>query len=430
MKRGDILELDVVGLTPDGDGVAHLEDRTIAVAGAFPGEHARTRVTDVSRQHARAAATTLSVLRPAPGRRPVPCHSHVAHGGACTGCPLMELDETAQRALKRRMLQDNFGLCVADVEGAVTVLGYRQSAKRVAFGARGQLRLGSFARGTHRPAPMWGCLVDHPRITDALSEVAGQASRLGITAYDEATATGDLRYVWAKTDGQQTIVTLITAEASSRAADALPGVLPTIDGLLHSVQGGRTNVIRGSEPRLLQGKAELQITLLGERIGTGGLGFLQPNPAVAARAYEALIDAQGGALALDLYAGAGLTTRLLRRTHREVVPCELAPESARALGVTAQGVEAFLSEWVSEPDRRVPGLVVANPPRQGLGERVCALLSELGAPRLHIMSCGPEGLARDLGRLATRYELTSLRAFDTLPQTPHVELVAHLALRP
>jgi 23S rRNA (uracil1939-C5)-methyltransferase len=45
------------------------------------------------------------------------------------------------------------------------------------------------------------------------------------------------------------------------------------------------------------------------------------------------------------------------------------------------------------------------------------------------MSCGPEGLARDLATLSKAYELRSLRAFDTLPQTPHVELVAHLALR-
>jgi len=44
------------------------------------------------------------------------------------------------------------------------------------------------------------------------------------------------------------------------------------------------------------------------------------------------------------------------------------------------------------------------------------------------MSCGPAALARDIEALTAggAYVLRSLRAFDTLPQTPHVELVALL----
>jgi tRNA/tmRNA/rRNA uracil-C5-methylase (TrmA/RlmC/RlmD family) len=42
------------------------------------------------------------------------------------------------------------------------------------------------------------------------------------------------------------------------------------------------------------------------------------------------------------------------------------------------------------------------------------------------MACGPAGLAADIGALAEGYRLESLRAYDTLPQTPHVELIAKL----
>lgn len=430
MKRGDVLELDVVGLTLEGDGVAHLEERAVSVTGAFPGERARARIADLSRHHPRAHASAQAIVVPHPQRRAVPCESHVAHGGACTGCPLMELDENAQRSLKRAMLHDNFGLSVAEVEGTASVLGYRYSSKRVVFGAKGKLRLGSFARASHRAAPMWNCLVDHPRITEAFSELCSEASELGILAYDESKAEGDLRYVWAKTDGTRTILTLITGHETSRAAEELAPRLSHAAGVLHSVQGARTNAIRGSEPALLCGTAELEIEMLGERMGVGALGFLQPNPEVAALAYQALLDAPPFALAFDLYAGAGVTTRILKRSQREVLACESYPESARALGVTATSAEQFLSEFRAQSPGRVPDLVIANPPRQGLGERVCELLSELGAPRVHIMSCGPEGLARDLKRLDARYVLTELRAFDTLPQTPHVELVAKLTLRP
>ncbi len=429
VKRGDLHEVDIVGLTLEGEGVAQLEERAVSISGAFPGERVRARLEHLSRQHAKAHASVQSILVPHPGRRPVPCHSHVAHGGACTGCALMELDEAAQRGLKQRMLADNFGIVVSEVESGAKSLGYRHSAKRVVFGAKGKIRLGSYARGSHRPAPMWNCLVDHPLISAAFADVAEQASALGISAYDEVKGEGDLRYVWAKTDGEHTIVTLITAHEVSRAALELPSVLPNLAGILHSVQGSRTNTIRGTEPSLLRGASELELDILDERIGAGALGFLQPNPEVAALAYRALLDAPAGELAFDLYAGVGLTTRVLRKTQREVIPCEAYAESARALGVEPKNVDLFLAEYRAQHSDWIPDLVIANPPRQGLGERVCTLLNELGAARLHIMSCGPEALARDLKRLSERYELVEMRAFDTLPQTPHVELVAKLARR-
>ncbi|MGB5266635.1 MAG: hypothetical protein WBN30_08620, partial [Polyangiales bacterium] len=46
--------------------------------------------------------------------------------------------------------------------------------------------------------------------------------------------------------------------------------------------------------------------------------------------------------------------------------------------------------------------------------------------RIHVMACGPSGLAKDMEALSKAYRLESLWAYDTLPQTPHVELVAKL----
>ena len=64
-----------------------------------------------------------------------------------------------------------------------------------------------------------------------------------------------------------------------------------------------------------------------------------------------------------------------------------------------------------------------------MGPEVCAALRELAAPRVHLMSCNAQTLAADLERLAPDYELEGLRGYDTLPQTPHLELVAFLRRR-
>jgi len=53
-------------------------------------------------------------------------------------------------------------------------------------------------------------------------------------------------------------------------------------------------------------------------------------------------------------------------------------------------------------------------------------LLRLVPARIHMMACAPASLAKDIAALAQAYRLESLRAYDTLPQTPHVELVAKL----
>ena len=434
MKAGDTLELELDALTPEGDASGTIEGRTISVPGAFAGEQVRARLTHVSRQQPRAHAELRALLHPHPGRRPSPCTHHddglASRVPRCTGCPLQGLEVADQRALKRDLLARQYNLHVDAVIAAPAEFGYRAASKRVVGGSTGQLVLGSYVRGSHTLAAMHACRVDHPEIVLAAEELRRVADSMAIEPYDEASGSGDLRYVWLKTDGRALLLTLVTARADSRAASELPERLRRPAGLAWSVQPGPGNNLRGQPPVILRGDATLDFTLADTPLTVGPLGFLQPNPTVAALAYHDLVtgpagESLGGELAFDLYAGAGVTTHLLRAHFTEVRACEAYPESAAQLGLPPERAEEFLER---QPGTR-PSLIVANPPREGLGPRVVAALQQIGAPRLHIMSCGPAGLARDLAALASDYRLLGLRAYDTLPQTPHVELVAWLERR-
>jgi 23S rRNA (uracil1939-C5)-methyltransferase len=386
---GERLDIAVDHISLRGEGVARAGDLELRVVGLFDGERAEVEIVHRSKQSAHALADLRMLTSPHPARRAAPCPRHESSRGRCSGCPLMELGEGAQRSAKTRMLSA-LGLEVAEIVHVGPELGYRYSCKRVAAGERGRLALGSWARASHEFADMSACLVDHPKIAAAADELAREASALGIEAYDEKRGEGDLRYVWLKTNGSQVLLTLVTAHEASRAAELLPDRLKLPSSIAWSVQSARSNVIRGSAPRILRGEGEIEIEIAGERRRIGPLGFLQPNPALIERAYLDLVGGDGGALAWDLYAGAGITTALLRRAYARVVPCESYPESARELGVEPEEVASFLAARKSErPDR-----IVANPPRKGFGEPVSALLAEIGAPRLSIMSCGPESRAR------------------------------------
>lgn len=141
-----------------------------------------------------------------------------------------------------------------------------------------------------------------------------------------------------------------------------------------------------------------------------------------ARAYEP-------STVIDAYAGAGETALALSETGARVSAIELD-----------QDASAWSADRLSEPSRAIqarvedalPGLlpadlVILNPPRAGVDQRVTTTLEkEAGHVRSVIyVSCNPATLARDLARLPS-YQIRSVRAFDMFPQTAHVETVCEL----
>lgn len=442
MRVGDELELEVTALDDQGHGRGAAGERTLCVPGLFPGERGLVRVEALARHSSLAHARLRELRRARPDRRALLCPRHRDAARererpkpACAGCPLMALTPAAQREHLRTWLASAHGLELREPIVAGDELGYRWSSKRVVGGRAGRLRVGSRVRDG-RIADMNGCLVDHPRIRAAFDGLEALANEQGIEPWDPRASTGDLRHVWAKTNGEQVLLTLITGAEHSRAAAELGPELHArglAQGVAHSVQAEAGNAMRGTTAQPLVGLERLALTIDALTIEHGPLGFLQPNPTIAARAYRELLGlapgeqgpAPSGALALDLYAGAGVTTRLLGRRFDEVVACESAPESAAALGIEPETAEQLCRAWLDQGRPR-PELIVANPPRAGLGATVCAALVSLAAPRLHVMSCSAKSLARDLRALEPAYELVGLRGYDTLPQTPHVELVAWL----
>ena len=434
MKPGDTITVMAETLSRHGDGVGVVDEVEVHVAGLLPGETGEVELDYVSRQRPRAHGSVLGRRNTHPGRRKPPC----SHHGRCSGCAVMELSVGAQRELKRTELVQQYGLqtdrlVAHDDDG----LRYRWSSKRVFSGPPGQMILGSFMRGTHNVADMSGCLVDHPDIVSAIDELVQVCNQLEIEAYDELDEEGDFRYVWLKTDGQgQVILAIVTADPTQTRVWEVAQRLQRPVGIAWGVNSRRGNDMRGVTLRPIRGRQSLEVEMGGVVVHVGPQAFLQPNPQTAALAYHDLVRVPAGGfphgrVALDLYAGAGVTTALLQTHFEEVIACESYPESARALGIQPQLVEEFLAEILADAHHphRLADLVVANPPRGGLGPTVCDQLNRLRAPRLHIMSCSPPSLHEDLQRLTGSgggYRLVKARAFDTLPQTAHIEVVAWL----
>jgi tRNA/tmRNA/rRNA uracil-C5-methylase (TrmA/RlmC/RlmD family) len=72
-------------------------------------------------------------------------------------------------------------------------------------------------------------------------------------------------------------------------------------------------------------------------------------------------------------------------------------------------------------------VVVADPPRSGLGSAGVSALAAAGAPRLVLVSCDAASFARDVGLLSeVGYRLSGWQVADLFPHTAHLEVVGRL----
>lgn len=169
------------------------------------------------------------------------------------------------------------------------------------------------------------------------------------------------------------------------------------------------------------------------RVSAGS--FFQVNRHLTDELVKIVSEGQAGELALDLYAGVGLFSRALAAEFHHTISVESSPTASADLagnlptnGEAVQATtEQYLEKWGRSGKSAAPDLIVLDPPRKGLGERVARLVAGMAASRVAYVSCDPATLARDLvSLLASGYRIEQIHLLDLFPQTFHLETIVHL----
>jgi 23S rRNA (uracil1939-C5)-methyltransferase len=78
-----------------------------------------------------------------------------------------------------------------------------------------------------------------------------------------------------------------------------------------------------------------------------------------------------------------------------------------------------------------PDVVVVDPPRAGLSQKIVRRIVEAAPQRIVYVSCNPTTLAPNAAQLVEAgYTLDRVRPVDLFPQTPHIECVARFTAGP
>ncbi len=169
-------------------------------------------------------------------------------------------------------------------------------------------------------------------------------------------------------------------------------------------------------------------------------GFWQVHREGAAelvRLVSAAADVAPGDAVLELYSGAGLLTQPLAQAAGPTGMVESfegsrqGVEDARAnlrdfptaIARTVGIDERFVARAAEDPY----DVIVADPPRSGLGKPAAAALAGSRARRIVLVSCDPAAMARDVAAMvAAGRTVRALDCVDMFPNTHHFETVAVL----
>lgn len=400
-------EVRIRAIAAGGNGVGTLADgRTVFVPRTAPGDLVTLRAVRLRRRHAEAR---LGELREGgPGRVTPPCPHYL--GDDCGGCQVQHLDAATQRTVRQRIVGDALRrigkLDVADppIVPSEKELEYRSKITLTYRPGRlGYHRLGAAGE----VFALERCHIAEPAVHELYLAV-----REGIPLLPPDTEQVVLRL--DADGGRHVIVRTPGGRAWGQGAEfgAVLGVPATV--WWHPADGA---------PRAVSGAATPWPATV----------FEQVHPAMGHVVRRAAVEAIGrpahsGEIAWDLYAGIGETTAMLAEAGYQVESVEIDPRAVQLAreraGVEARREAGDVAHVV--PRLSSPGVVVVNPPRAGLDERVVVALGAAVPRRIAYVSCDPATLARDLARMAGSYRLTSVTAFDQFPQTAHVETLAVL----
>ena len=175
----------------------------------------------------------------------------------------------------------------------------------------------------------------------------------------------------------------------------------------------------------------------------GPKSFFQTNTKQGERLYQItreFAELTGSQTLYDLYCGTGSIGIFCSRQAKNIIGVELieaaiedAKENAllnnidHAHFVAGDVIDICNDEFFAQHGK--PDVIITDPPRAGMHEKLSRKILEMDAPTVVYVSCNPATQARDLAILDEKYEVTKVQPVDMFPHTHHIENVVQLKRR-
>ena len=448
LAKNQCYEMTCESFGQDAQGVCRHDGIAVFVPGLLPGERARVRIVKPEKRYAFGRIEEL--LEKSPNRAEPFCPIYKR----CGGCVCQHMTYETSLAFKRRQVQDllervgGLSIEVPPVLGMAHPFGYRNKGAYPVAQVGGAPACGFFAPRSHDliPLPQNGCAIQGEDSAKATQAVLAWTRQNNVPAYDELTGRGLVRHIMTRstTHGELMVVLVVTRADIPKAGQLIELLKAAVSGLCSiclSINSRRTNVILGTDIRVLWGKETMEDTLCGLRFSVSPLSFFQVNPAQTEKLYGLALEyagLTGSETVVDAYCGAGTISLLLAQKAKKVIGIEIVPEAIQNANENAVrnhienaefhvgATEDLLPRLIADGLR--PDVIVLDPPRKGCDPAVLEAIIAAAPKRVVYVSCGAPTLARDAKLLVEGgYTAEKVQCVDMFCWTGAVETVIVLS---
>lgn len=460
-------DVEVADAGAEGKAIVRIDGMVVFVPFVVPGDVIDLKIIKKKKNYAEGRA--LAIKRPSPLRVEARC----PHFGVCGGCKWQTLDYAAQLRCKEQQVRDNLERLghidtsqMRPICGSDNIFYYRNkleftfSSKR--WLSEGELRDENDpgAVGFHVPTvfdkvlPIENCVLQRDPSNQIRNALRDYALSHRLPFYDIRNHTGYFRnLVIRNTSTGQLMVIVIVAERNDELLNPMMEFLrltfPEITSLLYIVNEKMNDSYTDLEVSTYSGQDFIIEQM--PRYGGGNplqfrinpKSFYQTNSEQAYKLYSFVAEfaqLKGTENVYDLYTGTGTIAQFLAGMCSHVTGVEYVEEAivdarlnARLNGFdnctfyAGDMAKVLTDDFVAANGR--PDVVVTDPPRAGMHEKVVEQLLAIEAPRIVYVSCNPATQARDLQLLSAKYDIGRIQPVDMFPHTQHVENVVELILK-
>ena len=456
--------LRITTLAAEGKAMGKVDNQVIFVPMTVPGDVVDVQVRKHHRRYME--ATVVRFVEKSPLRTEPFCE----HFGVCGGCKWQSLPYSEQLKQKRQQVEDQLvrigHLDIPEVRpclGSERTREYRNKLE-FTFADKRWLTYEEIAQGGDiEPMPavgfhIPGCFdkvldINKCHLQVDLSNRIRLATKQfcvdnGYSFHNARAHEGLMRTMVIRTASTgEVMVIVVFNEDDKERINALMSYLqlqfPEITSLIYMINEKWNDSLGDREPICFAGKDHIIEEMEGLKFKVGPKSFYQTNSEQAYELYKVtreFADLKESDTLYDLYTGTGTIANFCARRAKKVVGVEYVKEAIDDAKINSEinnidnttfyagDMKDVLSDEFVERNGR-PDVIILDPPRAGVDERVLEVIKRAAPERMVYVSCNPSTQARDLALLNDMYEILAVQPVDMFPPTHHVENVVKLRKR-
>ncbi|HVG41213.1 MAG TPA: 23S rRNA (uracil(1939)-C(5))-methyltransferase RlmD [Chitinophagaceae bacterium] len=448
----------------EGKSLARVDGKVIFVENTIPGDEVEVLLQKNKKDWAEGIALHFykqSDLRVKP---------FCQHFGVCGGCQWQMLPYQLQLQYKQQQVTDNLTRIakvplpeIRPIIGAEQTTRYRNKIEYTFSNKRFLLPeelhnptisseenvVGFHARGFFdKVVPIFECHLQNEPTNFLRLSILEYAKQQGISHYDIREHTGFLRNLLVRlaTTGEL-MVNIVLGYEDRKTREGLLGFIatkfPEITTLLYTINPKKNDSLIDLQPEVFKGKGYIIEKLEEFEFKISPKSFFQTNTLQGEKLYgitRQFAELDGTQTVYDLYCGTGSIGIFVSKQAKKIIGVDLVQEAindARENAVLNGLANAsfFVGDVINICDdafflhRGRPDVIITDPPRAGMHEKLVRKLLDIAAPLIVYVSCNPATQARDIALLNEKYGVEKIQPVDMFPHTLHIENIVQLKLR-